>query len=72
MTEAVLELDDDPAPAVLPRPNPAPPNQRGFLGGGRDALVVANRELGLALSEDKSTICSTASSVWNATPPTWN
>jgi phosphoribosylformylglycinamidine synthase len=32
---------------------PAPLASVDLLGGGRDALVVANRELGLALSEDE-------------------
>ena len=52
MTEAVLELDDDPA-LLFAQAEPAPPASVDLLGGGRDALVVANRELGLALSEDE-------------------
>ncbi|MDG4584141.1 MAG: phosphoribosylformylglycinamidine synthase [Candidatus Competibacter sp.] len=52
MTEAVLGPADDPAPSFA-RAEPAPLASVDLLGGGRDALIVANRELGLALSEDE-------------------
>ncbi len=52
MTEAVLGLDDDPA-LLFAQAEPAPLASVNLLDGGRDALVVANRELGLALSEDE-------------------
>jgi phosphoribosylformylglycinamidine synthase len=52
MTEAVLEPDDDPA-LLFAQAEPAPLASVDLLGGGRDALMVANRELGLALSEDE-------------------
>ena len=52
MTEAVLEPDDDPA-LLFAQAEPAPLANVDLLGGGRDALAVANRELGLALSEDE-------------------
>ncbi|NMQ19775.1 phosphoribosylformylglycinamidine synthase [Candidatus Competibacter phosphatis] len=52
MTEAVLEPDDDPA-LLFAQAEPAPLASVDLLSGGRDALVVANRELGLALSEDE-------------------
>ena len=52
MTEAVLEPDDDPA-LLFAQAEPTPLASVDLLGGGRDALVVANRELGLALSEDE-------------------
>ena len=52
MTEAVLEPDDDPA-VLFAQAEPLPLSSVDLLGGGRDALVRANRELGLALSEDE-------------------
>ena len=52
MTEAVLSPDDDPA-ILFARAEPAPLATLDVLGGGREALVTANRELGLALSEDE-------------------
>lgn len=52
MTEAVLEPDDDPA-VLFAQAEPAPLNRVDVLDGGRDALVSANHELGLALSEDE-------------------
>ena len=52
MTEAVLEPDDDPA-LLFAQAEPAPLVSVDLLGGGRDALAVANHELGLALSEDE-------------------
>ncbi|MCB1825516.1 MAG: phosphoribosylformylglycinamidine synthase [Candidatus Competibacteraceae bacterium] len=52
MTEAVLEPNDDPA-LLFAQAEPAPLTSVDLLGGGRDALVIANRELGLALSEDE-------------------
>jgi len=52
MTEAVLSPDDDPA-VLFAHAEPAPLATVDVLGGGREALVTANRELGLALSEDE-------------------
>ena len=52
MTEAVLSPDDDPA-VLFTRADPAPLTTIQMLSGGRTALVIANRELGLALSEDE-------------------
>ncbi|QQS54501.1 MAG: phosphoribosylformylglycinamidine synthase [Candidatus Competibacteraceae bacterium] len=52
MTEAVLGPDDDPA-VLFAQTEPMPLASVDLLGGGRDALMVANRELGLALSEDE-------------------
>ncbi len=52
MTEAVLGSADDPA-VLFAHAEPAPLASVDLLGGGRDALAVANRELGLALSEDE-------------------
>ncbi|MFO1422123.1 MAG: phosphoribosylformylglycinamidine synthase [Candidatus Competibacteraceae bacterium] len=52
MTEAVLSPDDDPA-VLFAHAEPAPLVTVDVLGGGREALTTANRELGLALSEDE-------------------
>ena len=52
MTEAVLELTADPA-VLFAQAEPAPLATVDVLGGGREALVTANRELGLALSDDE-------------------
>jgi phosphoribosylformylglycinamidine synthase len=52
MTEAVLAPNDDPA-VLFARAEPAPLATVDVLGGGREALATANRELGLALSEDE-------------------
>ncbi len=52
MTEAVLTPDDDPT-VLFTRAEPAPLATVDVLGGGREALTVANRTLGLALSEDE-------------------
>ncbi|MFZ1827172.1 MAG: phosphoribosylformylglycinamidine synthase [Candidatus Competibacteraceae bacterium] len=52
MTEAVLEPGDDPA-VLFAQAQPAPLMTVNLLEGGREALVVANRELGLALSDDE-------------------
>ena len=52
MTEAVLGPDDDPA-VLFAHAAPAPLATVDVLSGGREALVVANRALGLALSEDE-------------------
>ncbi|MBE2294459.1 MAG: phosphoribosylformylglycinamidine synthase, partial [Phycisphaerales bacterium] len=52
MTEAVLGPDDDPA-VLFAQAEPMPMSGVDLLDGGRDALVRANRELGLALSEDE-------------------
>ena len=52
MTEAALEPDDDPA-ILFARTEPAPLMSVDVLGSGRAALSAANRELGLALSEDE-------------------
>jgi phosphoribosylformylglycinamidine synthase len=52
MIEAALGADDDPA-VLFAHAEPAPLATVDVLGGGRAALTVANRELGLALSEDE-------------------
>ncbi|HRZ24462.1 MAG TPA: phosphoribosylformylglycinamidine synthase, partial [Candidatus Contendobacter sp.] len=52
MTEAVLGPDDDPA-VLFAHAEPAPLATVDVLGGGREALMTANRTLGLALSEDE-------------------
>jgi phosphoribosylformylglycinamidine synthase len=52
MTESVL-FDTGDADALFRHAIPAPMSVVDVLGGGRDALDVANRELGLALSEDE-------------------
>ncbi|MBL8249714.1 MAG: phosphoribosylformylglycinamidine synthase, partial [Candidatus Competibacter sp.] len=52
MTEAALTPDDDPA-ALFAHAEPAPLTTVNILGNGRTALAIANRELGLALSEDE-------------------
>ncbi|MEJ2694807.1 MAG: phosphoribosylformylglycinamidine synthase, partial [Candidatus Thiodiazotropha sp.] len=52
MTQAVLsDLED--ATCLFRHAEPKPYRQVDLLGGGRTALVVANEELGLALSEDE-------------------
>ena len=52
MTEAVL-FDSDETAALFRHAEPAPFATIDILGGGRAALVVANNELGLALSADE-------------------
>jgi phosphoribosylformylglycinamidine synthase len=52
MTEAVLAPDDDPA-ILFAHAEPAPLTLVEVLSRGRPALNTANRELGLALSEDE-------------------
>jgi len=52
MTEAVLEPGDDPA-VLFAQAQPAPLMTVNLLEGEREALVAANRELGLALSDDE-------------------
>ena len=52
MTEAVLGPEDDPV-VLFAQAEPAPLATVNVLGSGREALVVANRKLGLALSEDE-------------------
>ncbi len=52
MTEAVsFSLDE--AEGLFRVEDPRPMRSVDILGGGRDALAVANRELGLALAEDE-------------------
>jgi phosphoribosylformylglycinamidine synthase len=52
MTQAVLgELEQ--AEVLFQQAEPAPLTTVDILGGGRDALVSANSELGLALAEDE-------------------
>ena len=52
MTEAVLSPDDDPA-VLFAHAEPMSLATVDVLGSGREALTAANRELGLALSEDE-------------------
>ncbi len=52
MTEAVLFNNDD-AGSLFSNAEPAPLRTVDVTGGGRDALVRANREFGLALAEDE-------------------
>ncbi|MEY1662732.1 phosphoribosylformylglycinamidine synthase [Isoalcanivorax beigongshangi] len=52
MTEAVLESLEQ-AQVLFARQAPRPLARVDVLQGGRDALVQANRELGLALAEDE-------------------
>jgi phosphoribosylformylglycinamidine synthase len=52
MTEAVLGPEDDPI-VLFAQAEPAPLATVDVLGGGREALTAANRELGLALSDDE-------------------
>ena len=52
MTEVVLSSADE-ADALFLHAEPAPLQRVDLLAGGRDALVRANSELGLALAEDE-------------------
>jgi len=52
MVETVLS-DFDQAQSLFSHAEPAPMSQVDILEGGREALVQANRELGLALAEDE-------------------
>ncbi len=52
MTEVVLAPDADPA-VLFAHAKPAPLATVDILSNGCNALVIANRELGLALSEDE-------------------
>lgn len=52
MVEAVLSSIDD-AAGLFTEEEPAPMTNVDILGGGRDALVAANTNLGLALAEDE-------------------
>ena len=52
MIEWVLDSLDD-AEALFGEAEPAPMKTVDILGGGREALVIANREMGLALAEDE-------------------
>ncbi|NVK36372.1 MAG: phosphoribosylformylglycinamidine synthase [Gammaproteobacteria bacterium] len=52
MVETVL-TDFDQAQALFSHAEPAPMSQVDILNGGREALVQANRELGLALADDE-------------------
>ncbi|HEY9198038.1 MAG TPA: phosphoribosylformylglycinamidine synthase [Gammaproteobacteria bacterium] len=52
MTETVLSGADE-AVALFRSAEPAPLTTVDIVGGGRDALVAANRALGLALSDDE-------------------
>ncbi|BAL24360.1 phosphoribosylformylglycinamidine synthase [Azoarcus sp. KH32C] len=52
MTESVLQ-DVDAAEALFHHYQPQPLTSVDILAGGREALVAANTELGLALSEDE-------------------
>ncbi len=54
MTEAVM-LNPDDAAALFMHHEPAPLRQVDVLGGGEQALRVANGELGLALADDEIT-----------------
>ena len=52
MTEAVLMADDDPA-VLFSQSAPVPLTTVDLLDGGYEALMTANGELGLALSDDE-------------------
>ncbi len=52
MTESVLDSLED-ARALFREAQPAPLAAVDLLGGGRDALVAADRDLGLALADDE-------------------
>jgi len=52
MTERVLDSLDD-AEALFGTTDPKPMATVDILGGGRDALKIANREMGLALADDE-------------------
>ncbi len=52
MTESVLAGEDE-AQGLFSHADPAPLACVDILGNGRDALEIANRELGLALSDDE-------------------
>ena len=52
MTESVLESGGE-AERLFSHADPAPLLSVDILQGGRDALIVANRNLGLALSDDE-------------------
>ncbi len=52
MTE-VVRVSLEEAEALFFQHQPSPMKQVDILGGGRDALQVANQELGLALAEDE-------------------
>ncbi|MDO3382940.1 phosphoribosylformylglycinamidine synthase [Gilvimarinus algae] len=52
MVESVL-TDVDAAAGLFDHAEPAPQTTVDVMGGGRDALVTANRELGLALADDE-------------------
>ncbi len=52
MTETVLTALDE-AEGLFLQGEPAPPGTVDILGGGRNALELANRELGLALADDE-------------------
>ena len=52
MVETVL-TDFDGAESLFSHAEPAPMSQVDIITGGREALVIANRELGLALAEDE-------------------
>ncbi len=52
MTEMVIEEFAD-AEALFSVADPEPMSSVDILGGGRDALVIANKDLGLALAEDE-------------------
>ncbi len=52
MTEAVLESGDDPS-MLFTQTQPSPLTTVDLFSGGREALLAANRELGLALSDDE-------------------
>ncbi len=52
MTESVLESADE-ATRLFSQAAPAPLVRVDILQGGRDALLVANRDMGLALSDEE-------------------
>ena len=52
MTEVVLDDIDD-AVGLFSHESPAPMHSIDILGGGRDALIAADRALGFALSSDE-------------------
>ena len=69
MTEAVFFDLEDAALPVHARPSPSRSSAVDVVGGGRDALVHANGELGLALSDDEiDYLVESFQALWRAIP----